>query len=505
MKLSGILSQSLGGIYTLRGYSNYGDIIGLSYPHSGYQRPVEQKHLEELTEFIAGGKNNFSPEVVLSYTLKYDYSKTGQKPTVDPISDIVSGVTFKSNVDGISIKKGRALECGAVCTMTIPDKQYATLEKRPFRRVDGNHRLQAIEKIIQEGKSLGTYIIPFCIILFMDNDSLKNEKVIFHNINSKAVPIKSEQLLKGILDADEGALTFSDSELNIDFGFEYSFTRRFVETHSALVKKFKSIEWIGEENTLSVLMDLISYVETENKTAITESSQEEAFYEAVSQAIRQGIKSEEKIMLSSGLLYLLTLLYFQEEFDNTDETKSTIASLLAWVKKYDIAALQVHDTRNCATNANCIRNVFNQYITSSMHTIFMSRCFGSEYDENERAIRRAITAVNTEKHVNIKLERVDRHTEGVSGDIYARIDRGISNCGLLIADLSGGKPNVHHEIGLAMGKEKDFIIIHNGTDSEADQHTPSNIKMYEQIRFSNNNYARLESEIKNRLIDFYRL
>lgn len=505
MKLSGVLSQSLGGIYTLRGYSDYGNIIGLSYPHSGYQRPAEQKHLEELAEFISSGKNNFSPEVVLSYTLKYDYNQNGRKPTVDPISDIISGIPFKSNVDGIAIKKGRALECGSVCTITIPDKQYKTQNERPFRRVDGNHRLQAIERVIKEGKSLGTYIVPFCIIFFMDDDSIKNEKVIFHNINSKAVPIKSEQLLQGILGPVEDTLKFTDSELNMDFGLEYSFARRFVENHNALINKFKSVRWIGEENAFSVLLDLISYVETESKTAITESVQEEAFYNAISQAIRQGIKSDEKLILPSGLLYLLSLLYFKEEFDATSETSNTIGGLLAWVKKYDIVSLQIHDIRNCAANANCIRNVFNQYIISSMHTIFISRCFESEFDENERAIRRAIDAVNAEKHVNIKLERVDRHHEGISGDIYARIERGISNCGLLIADLSGGKPNVHHEIGLAMGKGKDIILIHNGTSGNADQHTPSNIKMYEQIRFARNDYAMLESEIKNRLIDFYKL
>lgn len=505
MKLSGILSQSLGGIYTLRGYSNYGDIIALSYPHSGYQRPVEQKHLEELAEFISSGKNNFSPEVVLSYTLKYDYNKSGQKPTENPISDIVSGLNFKSNIDNIAIKKGRQLDCGIVCTMTIPEKSYNSVNERPFRRVDGNHRLQAIEKVISEGKRLGTYIIPFCIIFFMDDDSLKNEKVIFHNINSKAVPIKSEQLLKGILAADIGGLTFSDTELNMDFGTEYSFVRRFLETHSVLINKFKSIEWIGETNTISVLLDLINFVESEIQTPIIEAVQEEAFYEAISQAIRHGVKIGEAIKLSSGLLYLLVLLYFKEEFDETNNTKSTIENLLAWVDKYDIAALQVHDIRNCSANATCIRTVFEQFMLSSMHTIFMSRCFAPEYDENERAIERVITAINQEKHVNIKLERVDRHSEGISADIYSRIDRGISNCGLVIADLSGGKPNVHHEIGLAMGKKKDFILIHYGSDEDAEKHTPSNIKMYEQIRFSNNNYAFLEIEIKKRIIDTYKL
>lgn len=47
-------------------------------------------------------------------------------------------------------------------------------------------------------------------------------------------------------------------------------------------------------------------------------------------------------------------------------------------------------------------------------------------------------------------------------------------------------------------------MIHNGTDAEADEHTPSKIKMYEQIRF-NQDYHKLETELKAKLIDYYKL
>ena len=55
-----------------------------------------------------------------------------------------------------------------------------------------------------------------------------------------------------------------------------------------------------------------------------------------------------------------------------------------------------------------------------------------------------------------------------------------------------------------MGLKKGLILIHNGTDAEADEHTPSNIKMYEQIRF-NQDYHKLETELKTKLIDYYKL
>lgn len=134
----------------------------------------------------------------------------------------------------------------------------------------------------------------------------------------------------------------------------------------------------------------------------------------------------------------------------------------------------------------------------------MSRCFASEYNENENAIRRAIEDVNREKKTTIKLVRVDAHTEGVTGQISDRVFKEMEKAGLVIADLSSGKLNIPHEIGYAMGLKKDLIIIHNGTNEDAEIHTPSNIRMFEQIRF-NGDYQTLQDEIKRRLIDYYKL
>ena len=56
----------------------------------------------------------------------------------------------------------------------------------------------------------------------------------------------------------------------------------------------------------------------------------------------------------------------------------------------------------------------------------------------------------------------------------------------------------------AMGLKKDLSIIHNGTDEQAEEHTPSNIKMFEQIRFDGN-YSKLENDLKTRITDYYKL
>lgn len=174
-----------------------------------------------------------------------------------------------------------------------------------------------------------------------------------------------------------------------------------------------------------------------------------------------------------------------------------------WSEKYQITDAQIDTEQNAASNAECIEAIFNRYVRSTEQTIFMSRCFSAEYNETENAIRRAINEINNEKKTGIMLIRVDEHHEGTTGQISDRIFRDIESAGLVIADLSSGKLNVPHEIGYAMGLKKDLILVHNGTSEEAEKHIPSNIRMFEQIRF-NGDYQTLQNEIKRRLIDYYR-
>lgn len=129
---------------------------------------------------------------MLAYTTEYDYYAAGANGDIDAVSDIRIGKGFTSNKNGVSFKKIKAVDNGFLYEIKIPENE----DNKPFRRVDGNHRLKAFEKLAAEGQVKSSYLIPFCVILFAEGTPLKDEKIIFHNINSKAVPIKSEQLLK---------------------------------------------------------------------------------------------------------------------------------------------------------------------------------------------------------------------------------------------------------------------------------------------------------------------
>lgn len=504
IQLSGILSESLGGICTIRGYAKYDEIVDLSYPHPGYQRPTETEHVEQIGEFILAGANSFSPEVVLAYTAKYNYYAAGASSDVNALDDLRSGKGFTSNVDNIAFKKNRTVGNGMLYTISIPTRKHGKIEDKPFRRVDGNHRLQAIEMLIQKGQMRSNYLIPFCIIVFSEEASLKDEKIVFHNINSKAIPIRSEQLLKGIVVDNNDKLSFSDKELKDEFGPEYLLVRKLMKSKPLTIRKLKEINWIGDE-IVTLLIDIISYVQ-KRCGSIDSIEQEEALGNALNNTVSDAkCDSDGRRHISSGLLFLLAELYYRIEITTPpDEAVRNKDLLLSWANKYQISNAQINTVKNGPINADCIQEIYKQYVKSTEQTIFMSRCFSDEYNETENAIRRAISEINNEKKTGLKLTRVDEHHEGVTGQISDRVFRGIEEAGLVIADLSSGKPNIPHEIGFAMGLNKKIILVHNGTSEQAEAHIPSNIKMYEQIRF-NGEYQTLQDIIKKHLIDYYKL
>ncbi len=315
IQLSGIFSESLGGTCTIRGYAKYNEIVELSYPHPGYQRPAEDEHVAEISSFITSGSNSFSPEVVLAYTAKYNYYAQGASSEVDALADIRSGKGFTSNVDGIAFKKEKAAGNGFLYTLSIPDKKYDRIEDKPFRRVDGNHRLLAIEKLIAEGQMRSNYLIPFCIIVFPDNVSMKDEKIIFHNINSKAVPIRSERLLEGIIVDSKDELSFSDKELDDSFGHEYLLARKVLKNKPLAIRKLKAIPWIRSD-LITALIDIIESIQKRFGNIQT-AEHEEAFGIALSNALNDAKLGENgTLLISSGLLFLLVALYYNIEISS---------------------------------------------------------------------------------------------------------------------------------------------------------------------------------------------
>lgn len=107
-----------------------------------------------------------------------------------------------------------------------------------------------------------------------------------------------------------------------------------------------------------------------------------------------------------------------------------------------------------------------------------------------------------ENGLEIKLIKVDEHHDGYSDEIYHRIIDGIKESSLVIADLSFGNKNVHHEIGYAQGLAKKVLLLYKTRDGvPANSEIGSNISMHDQVRFRNQ--AELRPILLRKIREFF--
>ena len=232
--LRGVLEKAFGNILCLRGFARLGDLAEVSKADDNYQRPIVDEHKEEVMAFLNGGQYTFFPELILGASL----ANLGLTPEgIDSFYRVPdTGEAFKySRIFGISIstfvKKYANAEFSRHITASIYNLERISFQK-PFSRIDGNHRLEAVEMAKDRIK---TYNAPFCLVLFRNDDECRKfGTVFFHNINYRARPIPEEQNLRVIFDAkdDAGNDVFDDDILKTEksFGRAYYDARRVLRT-----------------------------------------------------------------------------------------------------------------------------------------------------------------------------------------------------------------------------------------------------------------------------------
>lgn len=151
---------------------------------------------------------------------------------------------------------------------------------------------------------------------------------------------------------------------------------------------------------------------------------------------------------------------------------------LKWVKKNSIT--QISDIHLCD-----IISIYDKIYDNSPKRIFMSMWYDQKTEDTYNQLKDVKEIVARKYNVEIDIIKVDEHKDGYSDVISKRIIEGIDSCDLLIADLSYGNKNVHHEIGYAQGKGKKVLLIyHNREGASASDEIGSNLSMHDQLRFT---------------------
>lgn len=479
MKLKGILDFSLGNFLCLRGFAPMGVLQDISAPPADFQRVPGDERLKEIGDYLRKGELVFFPEVILCTSLT-DSDVTSEL-ALRFFESLKRGEPFRGKAfsNGLSISSSVSRSKGDGDSRSIKYLQTATLSftdqlATAFSRIDGNHRLAATE-----AQAVRERVTPYCLILCQNEaDFRRFSRSLFHNINYKQVPLTMEHNLRLILDDKE---LFPDELLQDDptFGWPYYLARQLFGKGKLDFELLPNLKNLANSEPGCFLVEQFEYLirkkvlgENENATvrfkkALSEVNSLFDLYPLLKDAKNRGL--------------LGTLTFYRLS------NPACLDSFVRWVLNNNLHLIENSSVPD-------LISIFDKVLETRKRTIFVSMPFGKEITENHyTTIRRISKEIGDEYSLKppLKVERVDWFHDGTSYSISDKIIEMMSDCGLLIADLTYCNPNVYHEIGFMTGKAKAegtepnmLLFLDESVPDPDDKYVGFNIGGIKQIRFT---------------------
>jgi len=235
-----------------------------------------------------------------------------------------------------------------------------------------------------------------------------------------------------------------------------------------------------EAEPRSFLVDQFTYLRTEGILNDNENAVKR-FKEALAKANAlfdewPDLKNTSNLGLLAALLHYLL------------KSSSAVASFVRWV-------LENHLHYITSSSARDLIQIFNQVLESRKRTVFVSMPFGKpKADDHYAIIQRVCKEVSDLHNLKpaLKVERVDWFHDGTSYEINDKIIEMMSDCGLLIGNLTYCNPNVYNEIGFVMGKARAegkevanmLLFLDESVAEEKDKFVGFNLRSIKQLRFT---------------------
>lgn len=476
MKLTGIIDRSLGQI-CLRGFAPIKELARISIADYTYQRNLLDKQQARISNFLDNEQFLFFPEVILCFRIK---SNIEQKRQMNSLQSIELGKNIITQDGKISIKFIKNKTDLKLAELNIDDTFLNSLISKGdylFHRIDGNHRLSASEET--ESSFVNNLKIPYCIIIgedFYENGKKMEEhskefdkavQVYFHNINTKVIPLTSEENLKGIVNNKD---RFSDEELSKIINTDGTFLRNLlteVKDYNAYPNLKNIIR--DYEKTFSVILTNL----LKDKINISDTE------------LIRNILSESNTLLSKfSLRYnseiLLALIYFLF-------TKKNGEIFLNWAKINRLDAIDDISAEN-------IINLYEESSKREINVFVAMPYFSKDIVESHNKIyTRAIEKIKNDYDININLYKIMTY-EGASVNIINDIFEKIKNCQIFIANITNNNPNVTYEMGWARALNIPIIIA-----KEKDSEPKSDYKLDSYFEYQKEAYTTLEDNISKYL------
>ena len=464
VELRGVLDQFLGARWCLRGFAPLSVLAKISQFDDDYQRSPDNMHVQDLMNFYTKDTEDlFFSELILCLPLDVVGA------SVEEDAWLKNGPLAKNSENYGKYWQHRIGKIFAKF-YTVQDNAFRTAsfvmsdDLKCLYRIDGNHRLVAAERVLEESEKrsreglscAGDFVmrqIPFCIIIFPKGASWREKSAkYFSNINFKALPLSKELNIKGII---KNRATYSDEMLFSDdaFGASFVFCREMYESamDDLVVKDFICdsecycfFQELGEsllskETTFADVQSLHDFcvdVYKELKIWISGHRAACANYNRVAKAAAfyyhwQDCKSFSKpaeVEHCGGII--------------AKGTSTRCVRFCSWIESFGIEKTLVVSLKE-------VLRIFDSVYENLPKKLFLARWYPESGVEKRRADARFEALQSVAKAENLELIDMEHMRRG-SFSIRDAIDQELPTSDLFVADMTGLRPNVMVEIGMAL-------------------------------------------------------
>lgn len=477
MKLTGIIENVFGGRYVFRGYATLANLVKFSKPNYSYQRPIDNKRIEDIESFLKDGSiYRFFSELLFGLQFKDPNAiQKLQQPTIP------GGIRLD---DGIKIVKAKFTFDSVIGEN--PSTKIISLDfdegSTQMSRIDGNHRLMAVERVLnlpstnendELKQQIGNIVVPFSVLLQQEgDDSEKFESAIFFLINSKAKALTMEENLKSLLRNK----CVSNSELQNIFSIGHpELLRLLAENINPVVYTCLSRLLTNEFYTcIFKLVDLFDHngIDADiNETAA-------AFMQVNNDFEVLGLKDYCK-----NINVICAMVYFY------CKNRSLYKLLIKWISTNKVFLVE-------RVSAETIIELFNQFSKAKKKIFVAMPYFGNDEIKSTNAIyHRVIDNLNEKYSADLELLGEIMTYKGTTINIVNDVLTRINECDICFCDITDNNPNVTYEMGMARALSKHLVLLREINSAEP----KSDYKLDYYDTYKKNAYVTLEESIERNL------
>ncbi len=524
IEFEGLFADSVLGIFNIiRGFADLRDLAAVSVSYKmendvqdfrvlGHQRAESANHAEDIKKYLEQSENRFLPEVILSVRTPLNILLENDVITPDELSSGTKTIGLGEKVIGVQTPDGSLIDISRrysspsirMQRIRIHLSNLAHLKQdKIVRRIDGNHRLHLAEQLTDDPNSPTKYLAPFCMVLLGPSENDVDdfaESLIFHTINSTAVPLESEHGLRLLLGQDPAHNLTPDSE------FAYNPALHLTRL---LHNRLKGLAPLARERfgdrPLTALWEssrnLIAMDKTIAVNIQTLTSYADELFVALQDIATRLTVFHPSLCSTYGFFELAARIWRGANGSNHEQkivwTVNYLDRIGNWLGDQGIIGLL-----NPLSPSEQLLNTFEAAQSRTPKKVFLARWYPAR-DAPKDAYHKASlrlqqlkqTLANLRQQEGIDLELVDMGSEeGGAFPIHSRMYDAISSADIIICDLTGHRPNVYIEAGYALKHHENNRLIFLFEPSDEHDHVPFDLGTFKYVSITQ------AAEIPNKLV-----